>query len=169
MPAYYARSVGEFLKDTDASILGVLADANAEANFLQLESAAIEAWNQQFSVLREALSKTPPDSSQWRLLLEFPIPRRQRRIDVVLLARDLIFVIEFKTGRADSSALRQVEDYALDLADFHAPSRDRILVPLVVAREVTSPHKEGDTSAATLERSDSRKTGHARPPRARFC
>jgi hypothetical protein len=52
MPAYYARSVGEFLKDTDASILGVLADANARAKFLQLESAAIEAWNQQFSVLR---------------------------------------------------------------------------------------------------------------------
>jgi hypothetical protein len=60
MPAYYARSVGEFLKDTDASILGVLVKENIRAKFLQLESAAIEAWNHQFPVLREALSKAPP-------------------------------------------------------------------------------------------------------------
>jgi hypothetical protein len=60
MPAYYARSGGEFLKDTDASILGVLAKENIRAKFPQLECAAIEAWNQQFPVLREALSRWHP-------------------------------------------------------------------------------------------------------------
>jgi len=61
------------------------------------------------------------------VLLEFPIPRRQQRVDVVLLARDLIFVLEFKGGISDQRwlAMRQVEEYALDLADFYAPSRHR--------------------------------------------
>ena len=136
MPAYYARSVESFLADSVTSILGVLSQANAQAKFLQLESAAIEAWRQQVEILQQELSAlllTLPESTNWGVLLEFPIPRRQRRVDTVLLAIDLIFVIEFKSGKADHSAFRQVEDYALDLADFHAPSRSVPLIPIVVA------------------------------------
>ncbi len=136
MPAYYARHVVEFLSESDTSILGALAQANSEAKFLQLESAAIEAWRSQFDILRGTLStitESVAESSRWGLLLEFPIPRRQRRIDLVLLACDVVFVIEFKTAKPDKAAFRQVEDYALDLADFHAPSRYAVLVPIVVA------------------------------------
>jgi len=68
------------------------------------------------------------------VLLEFWIPRRLRRADVVLLIGDLIVVIEFKSGDNLQGALPQVEDYALDLADFHEPSRNRKIFPLVVAR-----------------------------------
>src|SRR5215469_2322169 len=93
--------------------------------------------------------------------MEFPIPRRQQRIDVVVLARDIIFVVEFKCGLSNqrSLALHQVEDYALDLADFHAPSRGRAIVPVVVEsheiRRDNSPpvHNVGPvvfTSAAQL-------------------
>lgn len=136
MPAYYARHVGEFLSESDTSILGMLAQANAEAKFLQLESSAIEAWRSQFEILRRTLwsiTESLPASTDWGLLLEFPIPRRQRRIDLVLLARDVVFVVEFKTAKPDKTAFRQVEDYALDLADFHAPCRTAVLVPIVVA------------------------------------
>jgi hypothetical protein len=136
MPAYYARTIGEFLSESDTSILGTLAQANAEAKFLQLESAAIEAWRSQFEIMRGALStitQSLSGSAGWGFLLEFPIPRRQRRIDLALLARDVVFVIEFKTAKPDKGAFRQVEDYALDLADFHAPSRTAVLVPIVVA------------------------------------
>jgi hypothetical protein len=77
--------------------------------------------------------------SDWGLLMEFPIPRRQQRIDLVVLARDIIFVVEFKSGLSNqrSPALHQVEDYALDLADFHAPSHGRVIVPIVVESRET--------------------------------
>ena len=75
MPAYYARNVGEFLSESDTYILGALAQANSNANFLQLESAAIDAWRCQFDILRGALStitRSLPGSAGWGLLLEFP-------------------------------------------------------------------------------------------------
>jgi hypothetical protein len=155
MPAYYARTVGEFLSESGSSILGTLAQANSAAKFLQLESAAIEAWQSQFELLRKCLSKiteSVPGSRQWGLLLEFPIPRRQRRIDLVLLACDVVFVIEFKTTKPDKAAFRQVEDYALDLADFHAPSRTAILVPIVIAPGASTYHDTTAESASNVKR-----------------
>jgi hypothetical protein len=66
--------------------------------------------------------------------MEYPIPRRQKRLDAVLLAADVIFCLEFKTEAKVHSlqSQRQVEDYALDLRDFHEASRDRRIVPVVV-------------------------------------
>lgn len=68
------------------------------------------------------------------MLLEYPIPRRQKRLDAVLLASDVIFCLEFKTRDKTHSlqSQRQVEDYALDLHDFHEASRDRHIIPVVV-------------------------------------
>ena len=65
-------------------------------------------------------------------------PRRQRRIDAVILAGSLIFVLEFKSGPVGESlaAARQVEDYALDLAYFHKPSHNRIISPVLIAPDV---------------------------------
>jgi hypothetical protein len=66
--------------------------------------------------------------------LEYPIPRRHKRLDAILLAADVIFCLEFKTeDKAHSlQPQRQVEDYALDLRDFHEASGDRRIVPVVV-------------------------------------
>ncbi len=55
-----------------------------------------------------------------------------RRIDAVLLAHNAIIVIETKTGSSRTSAVRQVEDYALNLACFHEASSGRIIVPMVI-------------------------------------
>jgi hypothetical protein len=54
----------------------------------------------------------------------------------VLVTERAIFVIEFKTlnGKFDPAARIQAEDYALDLRDFHAGSRNEIIVPIVVAK-----------------------------------
>jgi hypothetical protein len=60
-----------------------------------------------------------------------------RRIDVVLLVRSIVFVLEFKVGAVtfDRAALDQVWDYALDLKNFHEASHTRVIVPLLVATE----------------------------------
>jgi len=58
-----------------------------------------------------------------------------KRVDVILLSRGIIFVLEFKVGDNlySAHALDQVMDYALDLKNFHATSHARPIVPILVA------------------------------------
>ncbi len=138
MAAYYRRSVDEFLQASPSEVIGELTKGNARFGFAEVEREQIEAWEEELTVLKRQLADlcdNAPQALRWGLLLEFPIPRRQQRIDAVLLAGGLIFVLEFKSRIAGStwSAGRQAEDYALDLAYFHAPSHDRIITPVVVA------------------------------------
>jgi len=69
------------------------------------------------------------------VILEFPMRRLGRRIDVVLVTPRAVLVLEFKAGAASFTPAdrRQVEGYALDLQDFHAASRGRVIVPVLVA------------------------------------
>ena len=66
---------------------------------------------------------------KFEILLEYPIPRVGKRIDAVLLLHDVIVAIETKTGLSATTAERQVDDYAINLACFHEPSANRTVVP----------------------------------------
>lgn len=109
-----------------------------QAAHTELSAEQLRAWHEQLEILRKAL--TAGFAQNWYLLWEYPIPRRGKRIDVVVLAHDVIVVLEFKCGarKFDTAACRQVEDYCLDLRDFHVASRERILVPFVVATNATN-------------------------------
>ena len=72
-------------------------------------------------------------SSELRNPSRYPIPRVGKRIDAVLLMHDVIVAIETKTGFSATTAERQVDDYAINLACFHEPSAKRPIVPLVVS------------------------------------
>ena len=69
------------------------------------------------------------------LFMEFSIPRMGRRIDVVLLTKCIVFVVEFKVGYTvfERAAVDQVWDYALDLKNFHEASHSASIIPIVVA------------------------------------
>lgn len=88
--------------------------------------------------MRPALRNLP---DEWRLLLEYPLLRLGRRLDAVVISDRAIFVIEFKIGSSvfDNAARMQVEDYALDLQDFHTGSRHHPIIPILVASEAL-PH-----------------------------
>ena len=60
-----------------------------------------------------------------------------RRIDVVLIIQNVIFVIEFKVGEKEFllSASDQVLDYALDLKNFHETSHQHLIAPILIATE----------------------------------
>jgi hypothetical protein len=135
MPAYYQSGLGAFVSENPSTILWKLAQANAAAKF-PLTSQAIEAWHAQLPFLTLGISellRARPDAKDWGILLEYPIPIVGKRIDAVLLAHNFVVVIETKTGVSPTSAERQVDDYALNLACFHEYSRDKTVVPLVVA------------------------------------
>lgn len=134
MPAYYRSQLDAFLAEAPSTILWTLAQANAAARF-PLTAEAIEAWRAQLPTLItgiSALVHTYPEAKDWSILLEYPIPIVGKRIDAVLLARNVIIVIETKTGSSQTSAVRQVDDYAVNLACFHEYSVGKPIVPVVV-------------------------------------
>jgi hypothetical protein len=134
MRAYYTADREKFFSDSDDQILGELARANTFA--LDLEQKG--AWLQQIPILRNALMAI----DAFTLYFEFTIPRMGKRADAVVVIGDCIFITEFKVGSEgfDRHAIEQVEDYALDLKNFHAGSHHLSIVPILVAtRAKTSP------------------------------
>jgi hypothetical protein len=143
VPAYYRSSVAELIDDDLERIIGVLAAASAKAGFVDHKNRQTTAWQNQIDILKagcKALVDENDEFGGWGLLLEYPIPRRQKRIDVVMLARDVIFCIEFKTKAKTHNlqARKQAEDYALDLRDFHSESLGRRIIPIAVSSNAES-------------------------------
>ena len=129
--AWWSGSFQDFTDAQDDHILGQLA-TNAIYAHRTNETTQLRAWTWQLELLRPALSRLP---RHWRLLLEYPLIRLGRRLDAVLITDHAIIVIEFKTlGSTFTTEARiQAEDYAHDLRDFHAGSRDQVIVPILVA------------------------------------
>ena len=101
---------------------------------------SMSSWTDSVAVLKRATAEVlavQPAASSWHYFLEFEVPRRSRRVDTLIVAGDVIFLIEWKVGasRYDRAALWQAEQYALDLRDFHEGSRDRYIIPILVATE----------------------------------
>lgn len=134
--AYYSDTILNFLNTDDDSILGKL---NLGAtNFSSQWTITTTSWDSSIKILKKSfleIIKLYSNAKNWNILFEYEIPRLLSRIDVVLLAEDLIFIIEFKYDRKsfDLSDIRQVEDYALDLKDFHYESRNRKIIPILLA------------------------------------
>ena len=153
MPAYYRASFQDFVRASQPEIQNTLAEENAKAAF-PLQPEALFAWRAQLPELQNAvryLLREVSDAKSWSILLEYPIPRVGKRIDAVMLARDLIIVIETKTGAAPTSAARQVDDYALNLACFHAGSPSRTIVPVVASNAPVAMRRERTTFDQLIE------------------
>jgi len=137
--AYYADSIANFLSKPEEQIIGTLSMSSPFA----VEQTQINAWESQIGILKSVLSHHTGS-----IYFEFSIPRMGRRIDVVLLIRAVIFVLEFKIGSKDflSNAIDQVCDYALDLKNFHEPSHNSFVAPLLIA---TGAHSDTITAATT--------------------
>jgi len=126
-PAYYEAEVSAFCVGDENAILGEL---TAQHRFA-LENSQRSAWQQQIRLLKKALVGVPAG----RIYFEFAIPRMGKRADAVVLARGIVFVIEFKVGSStfDHAALLQVHDYALDLKNFHKGSHHASILPILIA------------------------------------
>ena len=82
----------------------------------------------------------PYSNEPAQIIFEYTIPRLGKRIDVVVLLRERVFVVEFKAGEEEfkHQDVDQVLDYALDLKNFHQGSADRCIIPILVATEETA-------------------------------
>ena len=138
MSSFHKSSVGAFLAQSDEQVLARLETAYARQGYTSLYSDQTLTWERDIGLLRESLVQCTAESESaksWGLLLEFSIPRKELRIDIVLLIREVIVVLEAKTTLAASQAKRQVEEYALLLHYFHQASAEIRIVPVVVLPE----------------------------------
>lgn len=125
---YYSNSIIKFIKEYSESILGKLSK-NSE---FSIEQDQINSWYQQIEILKEVLK-----DFEGGIFFEFSIPRMGKRIDVVLIIKHVIFVLEFKVGEKNysSAAIDQVWDYSLDLKNFHETSQGHLIAPLLIPTE----------------------------------
>ena len=130
--AYYSNSIAQFTIEDTQSIYGQLAIASEFA----VEQNQKNAWIEQIEQLKHLLA-----DFNGSIYFEFSIPRMGKRVDVVLLIGQAIFVVEYKMGDTQfaSHAIDQVMDYSLDLKNFHATSHDRFIMPILVATGAKNP------------------------------
>ena len=136
----FAGTVAGVATASESELLAHLVRGDVGAGFRQIERRAIQAWERivaELVRLCRDLQGRDPGFGCWEVVCEYHIPRRPKRIDVVLVTDFGIVVLEFKVGaeQFDANARCQVEDYALELAAFHSASRDPRIIPLLVATE----------------------------------
>jgi DUF2075 family protein len=129
--AFYSERISSFLKSSDHSILGMLV-ANNE---FTIEKTQQDAWLDQIQILKIALS-----GFDGKMHFEYSIPRMGARIDVVLIIKNIIFILEFKVGEKEflQNAIDQVTDYAVDLKNFHETSHNATIAPILIATKAKS-------------------------------
>lgn len=136
MAALYTSTISAFLCINSDEILGKLTTGLANEGF-DTNKLTTFSWKQEIDELRVAMGKLVDlyhSATQWQILFEYVLPIVGQRLDCVLLANDLIYVIEYKSGDSTTAntALKQAQEYALNLVDFHEESRGRIAVPIAI-------------------------------------
>jgi len=128
MRAYYSADLSDFLQQSTNEVLGIIHtnDASAETTIQQSNT-----WEAEVRILKDQLRNL----NSGRIIFEYTIPRMGKRVDVVVLYRSIVFLLEFKCGDEEyrQSTYDQVYDYALDLRNFQKESHDKLLVPMMIS------------------------------------
>jgi hypothetical protein len=143
MASFFRASVDEFLALSDEQILAQLTISYANRGYTRQYSDQTLTWERDIGSLRKALEECLlriASARDWGMMLEFSIPRKEMRIDVVLLIGNEVVILEAKSGDAFQQAKRQIEEYALLLHYFHQASADRRIVPIIVSPEAAGPN-----------------------------
>ncbi|MBQ8197075.1 MAG: DUF2075 domain-containing protein [Clostridia bacterium] len=126
--AYYSAYIKDFLTQSTAEILGVI-----HQNCISAETTIQQnnTWEQEVNILKNQLAGI----EEGRIIFEYTIPRMGRRVDVVLLHKNIVFLLEFKCGddQYRASTVDQVYDYALDLRNFQKESHDKLIANIIVS------------------------------------
>ncbi len=141
MKAFYSDNLKSFVDTNNNEILGSLTQSSGLSGFQQLQHKQTLSWTKEIEQLKMAVNsldnKTILNTNNG-ILLEYPIARRSKRIDVVLILNGLIVVLEYKAGanKFNSYDEEQLLDYCLDIRDFHKESYNKKVLPVLFVPEV---------------------------------
>lgn len=126
--SYYSASIKTFLAQSNEEILGTIHanDISAETSIQQSNT-----WLSEIMILKSQLQ----DFASGHIIFEYTIPRMGKRVDTVVLYKNIVFLLEFKCGDTEyrSTTYDQVYDYALDLRNFQKESHNKLLVPIMIS------------------------------------
>ena len=125
--SYYYANCEDFLNASEAEIRDEIVQ-----NSMQFDLTAQQniAWNEEIRILKQVMRELG-DS---QIAFEYTIPRMGRRVDVVIIRKGQIFLLEFKVFEDEypKHAVDQAVDYAVDLHNFHEASHETDLFPVLV-------------------------------------
>lgn len=131
--SFYSDTIEHFEKQSSDEIFGIITahDHSQDTNILQRNT-----WKKEIQILKKELAGI----QEGRILFEYTIPRMGKRVDAVILHRNIVFLLEFKCGDDEYTAAAhdQVYDYALDLQNFQKESHNKLIVCLMVSDEAPS-------------------------------
>lgn len=135
--SYYSASIAEFLQQSNSEIMGTIHsnDISAETTIQQSNT-----WETEVQILKNQMRSF----SDGRIIFEYTIPRMGKRVDVVVLYKNIVFLLEFKCGDTEyrQTTYDQVYDYALDLRNFQRESHNKLLVPIMVSTRAVAVTNE---------------------------
>lgn len=139
MASFFSSTIAEFLSLSEAEILSRLTLGYANSGYTRQFTDQTLTWEHDLRQLRitfQQCAKKTASALEWGILLEFSIPRKEKRIDAILLVGGVIVVLEIKAIDYSIEARRQVEEYALLLHYFHKESSNKRIIPILVSPRV---------------------------------
>ena len=130
---YYKSTLSSFINQSTEEIIGSITISN------QFDSTRNQnnSWELQIPILKKAL-----EGKEGTIFFEFSIPRMGKRVDAIVIIKNIVYVIEFKVGEQyyHQYNIDQVWDYALDLKNFHLPSHKALLIPILICTEAKNSY-----------------------------
>lgn len=135
--SYYSASIRDFLNQSNNEIIGIIDSNNPTADTTIQQR---NTWHSEVQILKEQLSSF----EEGHIIFEYTIPRMGKRVDVVILYHNIVYLLEFKCGDTEyrQATYDQVYDYALDLRNFQKESHDKLLVPIMVSTKAPDVNNE---------------------------
>ena len=154
--AYYCDTIDAFLGTEARVILERLLMASPDEDYLPEQE---HAWKEEIRCLQARLSEL---KASGYIVFEYNIVRMAKRIDVVLLLRNVVYSLEFKVGQEYTvESMEQALDYALRLRNFHKMSNDMFICPILIAtkEEKTFLNIRDDQKTIGLQKTNDKKLG----------
>ena len=125
-------TIEDFCRKSKSEILGILSNKHS-LNHSSQAALQTGSWGKEIDDMKRVLQ-----GKEGRIIFEYNLTRLGRYIDIILLIKGIIFVLEYKSWAKDfeKSALSQTLGYAIQLKFFHSQSNDRHIVPILVATDV---------------------------------
>jgi DUF2075 family protein len=157
--AYYCDTIRGFLLTDANGILHHLFNAVTEQDRTPEQD---HAWKDEIFCLQARLKEI---GAEGYIVFEYDIVRMAKRIDVVLLLRNVVYSLEFKDGQTTYYAedMEQALDYALRLKAFHKMSKNLYVCPVLIAtkadKSFTNPCVLDEDKTIGLQKSNKTELG----------
>ena len=125
--SYYYANCEDFLNASEAEIRDEIVQHSMQFDLTAQQNIA---WNEEIRILKQVMREL----GDGQIAFEYTIPRMGRRVDVVIIRKGQIFLLEFKVFEDEypKHAVDQAVDYVVDLHNFHEASHATDLFPVLV-------------------------------------